>query len=163
MARTIFGIFSLWLAEKQKLDATVGREISTYLNGEELTILANQYGVSNHVVELAYHMWTVVKPTAKIIEKVCQKAVKLNNKERVFLFNSVCLPQDMIFENTDHNKVVCRGDKAVQVAMESAEIGLYSVSDDFFWNDKDFGFMSFNELRNNELSFAIQDWFSIEK
>ena len=69
----------------------------------------------------------------------------------------------MIFENTDHNKAVCRGDKAVQVAMESAEIGLYSVSDDFFWNDKDFGFMSFNELRNNELSFAIQDWFSIEK
>ena len=145
MARTIFGIFSLWLSEKQKIDATVGREISTDLNGEELTILANQYGVS------------------KMIEKVCQKAIKLNNKERVFLFNSVCLPQDMVFENTDHNKAVCRGDKAVQVAIESAEIGLYSVSDDFFWNDKDFGFMSFNELRANELSFAIQDWFSVEK
>lgn len=163
MARTIFGIFSLWLAEKQKLDTTVGREISTDLNGEELTILANQYGVSNNVIELAYSMWTVTKLTQKNIERICQKAVKLNNKERVFLFNSVCLPQDMIFENTDHNKTVCRGDKAVQVAMESSEIGLYSVSDDFFWNDKDFGFMSFNELRNNELSFAIQNWFSIEK
>lgn len=163
MARTIFGIFALWLSEKQKLDFSVGREISTDLNSEELTILANQYGISNYVVELAYKMWTVNKPTKKVIEKVCQKAMKLNNKERVFLFNSVCLPKDMIFENTDYNKAVCRGDKAVQVAMESAEIGLYSVSDDFFWNDKYFGFMSFNELHNHELSFAIQDWFSIEK
>lgn len=163
MARTIFGIFALWLSEKQKVDFSVGREVSTDLNGEELTILANQYGVSNNVVELAYSMWTVAKPTQKLIERICQKAIKLNNKDKVFLFNSVCLPQDMAFENTDYNKQVCRGNKAVQVAMESAEIGLYSTSDDFFFNDKDFGFMSFNELRNTELSFTIQDWFNVEK
>ena len=108
-------------------------------------------------------MWKVAKPTQKIIERICQKAMKLNNKEKVFLFNSLCLPQDMAFENTDYNKQVCRGDKAEQVAMESAGIGLYSVSDDFFFNDKDFGFMSFNEFRNIELSFAIQDWFSLGK
>ena len=156
MQRTIFGIFALWLSKKQELDFSVGREISPDINCKELTILAQQYGVSDNVVKLA-------TPTQKIIERICQKAMKLNNKEKVFLFNSLCLPQDMAFENTDYNKQVCRGDKAEQVAMESAGIGLYSVSDDFFFNDKDFGFMSFNEFRNIELSFAIQDWFSLGK
>ena len=163
MQRTIFGIFALLLSKKQELDFSVGREISTDINGKELTILAKQYGVSDNVVKLAYSMWKVAKPTQKIIERICQKAMKLNNKEKVFLFNSLCLPQDMAFENTDYNKQICRGDKAEQVAMESAGIGLYSVSDDFFFNDKDFGFMSFNEFRNIELSFAIQDWFSLGK
>ena len=163
MERTIFGVFALWLSKKQELDFSVGREISTDINGKELATIANQYKVSNNVVKLAYSMWTVVKPTQKVIWRICQKATKLNNKDKVFLYNSLCSPQDMVFENTDHNKQVCRGDKAEQVAMESAVIGLYSASDDFFFNDKDFGFMSFNEFRNIELSFAIQDWFSLGK
>ena len=163
MERTIFGVFALWLSKKQELDFSVGREISTDINGKELATIANQYKVSNNVVKLAYSMWTVAKPTQKIIERICQKATKLNNKDKVFLYNSLCSPQDMVFENTDHNKQVCRGDKAEQVAMESSVIGLYSASDDFFFNDKDFGFMSFNEFRNIELSFAIQDWFSLGK
>ena len=50
-----------------------------------------------------------------------------------------------------------------EVELESTKIGVYSKSDDYFFNDKDFGFMSFNELRSSELSFAIQDWFSIKK
>ena len=163
MERTIFGIFALWLSKKQELDFSVGREITTDINGKELATLASQYKVSNNVVKLAYSMWTVVKPTQKTIERLCQKATKLNNKDKVFLYNSLCSPQDMVFENTDRNKKACRGDKAEQVATESAEIGLYSVSDDFFFHDKDFGFMSFNEFRNIELSFAIQDWFSLGK
>ena len=163
MERTIFGIFALWLSKKQELDFSVGREISTDISGKELATLASQYKVSNNVVKLAYSMWTVAKPTQKIIERICQKAMKLSNKDKVFLYNSVCSPQDMVFENTDHNKKVCRCDKAELVAMESAEIGLYSVSDDFFFNDKDFGFMSFNEFRNLELSFAINGWFSLGK
>lgn len=163
MERTIFGIFALWLSKKQELDFSVGREISTDINSNELETLANQYKVSNNVVKLAYSMWTVAKPTQKIIERICQKATKLNNKDKVFLYNSLCSPQDMVFENTDHNKKACRGDKSEQVAKESAEIGLYSVSDDFFFNDKDFGFMSFNEFRNLELTFAINGWFSLGK
>ena len=155
MERTIFGIFALWLSKKQELDFSVGREISTDINGKELATLANQYKVSNNVVKLAYSMWKVAKPTQKIIERICQKATKLNNKDKVFLYNSLCSPQDMVFENTDHNKKAFRGDKAEQVATESAEIGLYSVSDDFFFHDKDFGFMSFNEFRNLESTFAI--------
>ena len=163
MERTIFGIFALWLSKKQELDFSVGREISTDISGKELATIASQYKVSNNVVKLAYSMWTVAKPTQKTIERICQKAMKLNNKDKVFLYNSLCSPQDMVFENTDYNKKACRGDKAELVAMESAGIGLYSVSDDFFFNDKDFGFMSFNEFRNIELSFAIQDWFSLGK
>jgi len=163
MARTIFGIFASWLKEKQELDNMVGREISTGLNGEELTILATQYNVNNVVVELAYDMWTMVKPTKARIERVCQRAVKLNNKEKIFLYNSVVPVKDMIFENTDYNREVCRGKLASTVALASHDIGLFSLSDTYFWNDKDFGFMSFNELRANELSFAIQDWFDIEK
>ena len=163
MERTIFGVFALWLSKKQELDFSVGREISTDINGKELATIANQYKVSNNVVKLAYSMWTVAKPTQKIIERICQKATKLNNKDKVFLYNSLCSPQDMVFENTDHNKQVCRGDKAEQVATESADIGIYSVSDDFFFNDKDFGFISFNNFRNFELSFAINGWFSLGK
>ena len=82
MERTIFGIFALWLSKKQELDFSVGREISTDINGKELTILAKQYCVSDNVVKLAYSMWKVAKPTQKIIERICQKAMKLNNKER---------------------------------------------------------------------------------
>ena len=163
MERTIFGIFALWLSKKQELDFSVGREISTDISGKELATLASQYKVGDNVVKLAYSMWTVVKPTQKTIERICQKAMKLNNKDKVFLYNSLCSPQDMVFENTDHNKKACRGDKAELVAMESAGIGLYSVSDDFFFNDKDFGFMSFNEFRNLELSFSINGWFSVGK
>ena len=163
MARTVFGIFNLWLSEKQKLDASVGREISTDLNGKELTILANQYGVNNVVVELAYQMWCMVKPTKASIERVCQRAVKLNMKERVFLYNSLVPSKDMVYDNTDINRQKCRGQLAATVALESHDIGLFSLSDNYFWNDKDFGFMSFNELRSSELSGAIQDWFDIEK
>lgn len=163
MERTIFGIFALWLSKKQELDFSVGREISTDINGKELATIANQYKVSNNVVKLAYSMWTVAKPTQKIIWRICQKATKLNNKDKVFLYNSLCSPQDMVFENTDHNKKACRGDKAEQVATESADIGIYSVSDDFFFNDKDFGFISFNNFRNFELSFAINGWFNLGK
>ena len=163
MKRTIFEIFALWLSQKQELDLSACREVSTNLDGKELITIANQHGVSSSVVKLAYSMWTIAKPTQKIIERICQKATKLNNKDKVFLYNSLCSPQDMVFENTDHNKKACRGDKAEQVATESAEIGLYSVSDDFFFNDKDFGFMSFNEFRNLELTFAINGWFSLGK
>ena len=163
MEFTIFGVFAHWLCQKQEQDLSVGKKASTDLNDDELTIIANQNGVSNNVIRLAYSMWKVATPTQKIIERICQKATKLNNKDKVFLYNSLCSPQDMVFENTDHNKKACRGDKAEQVATESAEIGLYSVSDDFFFNDKDFGFMSVNEFRNIELSFAIQDWFSLGK
>lgn len=163
MARTIFGIFNLWLAEKQKLDAIVGRDISTDLNAEELGILANQYHVSLNVVHLAYTMWTIHKPTKAIIDVICQKANRLNNSEKVFLFNSVVPAKDMVFKNNHHNKFVCRGVKKDEVELESTKMGIYSSSDDYFFNDKDFGFMSFNELRNSELTFAIQNWFDVEK
>lgn len=163
MARTIFGIFSIWLDEKQKLDATVGRELSTDLNGEELTILANQYNVNVFVVELAYKMWTVNKPTRAFINRVCQKAVKLNNKERVFLYNSLVPIRNMIFENTSYNREMCGGTNTTQIVADGLELGIFAFNDEYFWNDKDFGFMSFNEVRNNELVFAIEDWFDIEK
>lgn len=163
MARTIFGIFSLWLAEKQKVDAMVGREISTDLNGEELTILANQYNVNTFVVELAYKMWTVNKPTRDFINRICQKAMKLNNKERVFLYNSLVPIRNMVFENTSHNREMCGGNNTTQIVADGLELGLFAFHDEYFWNDKDFGFMSFNELRANELAFAIEDWFDVEK
>ena len=163
MARTIFGIFALWLNEKQKVDAMVGRNISTDLNHEELSILAIQYNVSVDVVNLAYLMWGIVKPTKTTIEIICQKANRLNNEDKIFLFNSLVPIKWMAFANNHHNKFVCRGERKDEVELESTKIGVYSKSDDYFFNDKDFGFMSFNELRSSELSFAIQDWFSIKK
>lgn len=158
MEFTIFGVFAHWLYQKQEQDLSVGKKASTDLNDDELTIIANQNGVSNNVIRLAYSMWKVATPTQKIIGSICQKAMELNNKEKVFLFNSICPIKDMVFLNTDFNKQFCRGNKAKQVAIESEEIGLYSASDEYFFSDKDFGFMSFNELRNSELSIAIQDW-----
>ena len=79
------------------------------------------------------------------------------------MYNSLVKPCDMIFDNIDHNQEVCCGKKAPLVRHESTTIGIYSDKDDYFVYDKDFGFMSFNELRNSELSMAIQDWFDIEK
>lgn len=158
MEFTIFGVFSHWLYQKQKQDLSAGKEVSTDLNDNELTIIANENGVSNNVIKLTYSMWKVAKPTKKIVGSICQKAMELNNKEKVFLFNCICPTENMVLSNTDFNKQFCRGNKAEQVAMESEEIGLYSASDEYFFNDKDFGFMSFNELRNSELSMAIQDW-----
>lgn len=158
MEFTIFGVFSRWLSQKQERDLSFGKEVSTDLNNDELIVIANQNGVSNNVIQVAYSMWKVAKPTKKIVGSICQKAMELNNKEKVFLFNTICSREDMVFSNADFNKQFCRGNKAEQVAMESEEIGLYSASDEYFFNDKDFGFMSFNELRNSELSMAIQDW-----
>lgn len=58
---------------KQELDFSVGREISTDINGKELTILANQYGVSNNVVKLAYSMESS-KPTQKLLNVFAKKS-----------------------------------------------------------------------------------------
>lgn len=163
MARTIFGIFALWLNQKRELDFMVNRIPSSNLNSTELNILATQYGVSHKVVDIAYDMWRVVKPSKNLIQNICAKVLRLNTTDKVFLYNSCVVPHDMIFQNNDHNIKICCGDKQNLIKKESIKIGVYSISDDYFIYDKDFGLMSFNEIRNSELSMAIQDWFDVEK
>lgn len=163
MARTIFGIFALWLKQKQEADYLAGHTPSNELSCKELDILAVQYNVSNYVVYMAHQMWALTKVTKKHIQHFQNKAVSFNGKDKIFLYNSLVKPRDMVFNNIDHNHEVCCGDKASLVRHESTAIGIYSDQDDYFIYDKDFGFMSFNEIRNSELSMAIQDWFDVEK
>ena len=64
----------------------------------------------------------------------------------------------MAFENTPHNWHVCFGEYAYSIVQDSADLGVFDIRDKYFFPDKDFGLLSFNEIRNVELACAIEDW-----
>lgn len=158
MARTIFGIFNQIMIAKQEDARKIGYEFNPAISNEGLMELSKMYHVSLPCVLLAYKLWKQVKFSVRVVHEVAAKATKLTAKDKVFLYNSLVAPSDMAFENIPHNWEVCFGKRAYLIAEDSADLGVFDVSDKYFFADKDFGFLSFNEIRNVELAGAIEMW-----
>ena len=153
MARTIFGLFNKIVLEKaqNKTEATIEHI--------DMRMIAAAYKISMPCVLLAYKLWKFKKLSEHELNSIAAHATKLTPKDKVFLYNSLVPVADMAFENTPHNWGICFGNKAMQVMVESSELGVFDVSDKYFFADKDFGLLSFNELRNVELAGAIATWY----
>ena len=158
MARTIFGIFNKIIELKQEDARRIGYDFNNAISNDGLIEVAKIYHVSLPCVLLAYKLWKQEKFTLRVVHEVSTKATKLTPKDKIFLYNSLVKPADMAFENTPYNWHVCFGKHAHLVAQDSADLGVFDVSDAYFFPDKDFGLLSFNEIRNVELAVAIEMW-----
>lgn len=158
MARTIFGIFNKIMLAKQEDAKQIGYPFNPAISNEGLMELAKIYHVSLPCILLAYKLWKQEKFSVRVIYEVSAKATKLTPKDKVFLYNSLVAPSDMAFENIPYNWEVCFGKRAYLIAEDSADLGVFDVSDMYFFADKDFGMLSFNEIRNVELAGAIEMW-----
>lgn len=158
MARTIFGIFNNVIQLKKEFAVKHGLVFEAVIPVDELKFIADTYNVSANCIYLAYKLWKQSTFSPKMIHEVASKAAKLSVKDKVFLYNSLVPVADMAFENLPHNWDVCRGKMSTSVLKDSMELGVFDIADDYFFHDKDFGFLSFNEIRNVELAGAIEMW-----
>ena len=158
MARTIFGIFNEILMNKKIEADNLNVPFVAEITDRKVINIASAYRVSVRCIKIARELWEMQKFNKNVLHKVSQLATQLSPKDKVFLYNSCVEPKDMAFKNTRHNWGVCGGKTALDIALASHALGVFSTEDQYFFFDKDFGFMSFNEIRSVELAGAMETW-----
>lgn len=158
MARTIFGIFNEILMNKKIEANRLGLPFVAEITDRKVINIASAYKVSVMCIKIARELWKMQKFNKNALHKISQLAIQLSPKDKVFPYNSCVEPKDMAFKNNPHNWGVCCGKNAVDIALASHALGVFSAEDQYFFFDKDFGFMSFNEIRSVELSGAMETW-----
>ena len=158
MARTIFGIFNEIMKRKAEDARQIGYDFDARISNDSLAVLSKLYHVSLPCMLVAYQLWKQTKFSTRVVSELASKATKLPQKDKVFLYNSLVPISEMAFENIQYYWNVCRGKQVPNIIKVSIELGVFDLSDNYFFNDKEFGFMSFNEIRNIELDGAIETW-----
>lgn len=158
MARTIFGVFNNVMELKKEFCHKHGLVLEAIIPVHELKLIADTYNVTFPCIDLAYTLWKQTKFSSRVVNNVASKATKLPHYDKVFLYNSLVPVADIAFNNIPNNWGICRGKQAGLVVELSTKLGVFDIQDKYFFHDKDFGFLSFNELRNVELAGAIEEW-----